>query len=55
MFGQSKMGSVLVIVADEFGQDTFQVPLIENYDVAEQIAPAATHEALGHTNFATGS
>ena len=44
-----------MVVADIFGHETFQMPLIEDDDMIEQIAAAVADEAFSHTVSATGS
>lgn len=44
---QSEMYPIVVVVADIFLHQTFELPLVESNDVIEQIPAAATDEAFG--------
>ena len=48
VFGQSEMGSIIVVVGDVLGEEPPQVTLVQCDHLAEQIAAAALHPALGH-------
>src|ERR1017187_567233 len=45
---QAKVGSVGMIVADIFGHQPFEMPLVEHDDMIKQVSAATTHEALRH-------
>ena len=45
---QSKMRTVFVMVGDVLGKQPLQVPLVESNHMAEQLATAAFHPALGN-------
>jgi hypothetical protein len=42
------MRSVVVVVADVLSHQPFEMPLVENDDVIEQVSAATTHEAFCH-------
>ena len=44
---QAEMGPVPVIIADVFVHEPFQMALIEDNDVVQQIAAAGAHESFG--------
>src|SRR4029077_14342697 len=46
--GQTKVSSILVIIADILGEKPFQVPFVDRDHVIEQIAPATFNPALGY-------
>ena len=43
-----KMCSVVVVVADIFGHEAFEMAFVENDDVIEQVSAATTHKAFGN-------
>jgi hypothetical protein len=43
---QPKVRPVIVVVADIFGHQPFEVSLVEHDDMVEQVSPAIAHEAL---------
>ena len=45
---KSKMGSVLMIVADVIGHETLQMALVEDDDMIKEIASATSDESLGN-------
>jgi hypothetical protein len=40
------MGSVIVVVADVFGEEPFQVALIHSYDMVQEVMPTVSDPAL---------
>ena len=46
---KTKMSPVVMVVADIFGHETLEMPLVEPNHVIEQIPAAVAKEALGHT------
>ena len=49
VFGQPQMRPVLVVVADVLSHQSFQVPLVHDDDVIQQVPSAAPHPTLGHS------
>jgi hypothetical protein len=49
LFVQAEMGSILVIVADVFPHQPFEMMFIEDDHVVEQIVATGTDEPLGDT------
>jgi hypothetical protein len=48
LFPQPEMRSVVVVIANVFGHEPFQVAFIEHDYMIEQIAPARADESFGH-------
>ena len=44
----TKMRTFLVVVADVFGHQTLQMPLVENNHMVEQVSSATTDETFGN-------
>src|SRR6516162_8884312 len=46
---ESKMSSVLMVVAQVGRQESFEMPLIQDYHVVQQVASATSHPTLSNT------
>ena len=49
ILGEPEMGSVHVVIPDVLRHEAFQMAFVQNDHMIQQIAPAASHPALGNS------